>query len=127
MCSEGDSCSFSHDTQASDNSGAGQRRKGRSSSPASRSKAKRTDGEGQKSSKGSGKKGKALQTRVKFHADSNSVKTRHVSSGALPVCQNYKSEKGCVYGDGCHSRLVEAEGKTNKRSQKGGAKDLLQH
>ena len=50
------SCSFSHDTQASGNRSRGQRRKGRSSSPASHSKAKRTDGEGHKSSQGSGKR-----------------------------------------------------------------------
>ena len=59
---------------------------------------------------------------MKFHADSNSVKTRHVSSGILPVCQNYKSEKGCVYGNKCHFRHVEAEGKPNRRSKKGGAR-----
>ena len=45
QCSKGDPRSFSHDTQASGNSGAGQRREGRSSSPAPKSKAKQTDGE----------------------------------------------------------------------------------
>ena len=40
---KGESCSFSHDTIASGNTGKGQRRKGRSSSPAPNSKAK-TDG-----------------------------------------------------------------------------------
>ena len=45
QCPNGDSCRFSHDTTASGNSGAGQRRKVRSSSPASHSKAKQTDGE----------------------------------------------------------------------------------
>ena len=54
--SKGDSCSFTHDTVVSGNSGAGQRRKGRSSSPASHSKAKQTYGEGQKSSTESGNK-----------------------------------------------------------------------
>ena len=44
------SCSFIHDPLASGNRGQGQRRKGRSSSPASLSKATQTDGEGQKSS-----------------------------------------------------------------------------
>ena len=44
QCSKADSCSFSHDTMASGNRGADQRRKGRSSSPASHSKAKQTDG-----------------------------------------------------------------------------------
>ena len=58
---------------------------------------------------------------MKFHADSNSVEIRHVNSGILP-CLNYKSEKGSVYGDKCHFRHVEAEGKPRKRSKKGGAK-----
>ena len=58
--------------------------KGRSSSPASRSKATQTGGEGQKSSQGSGSKQKTLLIRVKFHNDSNSVKIRHVNSGIFP-------------------------------------------
>ena len=45
QCFKGDSCSLSHDKTASGNSGSGQTRKGRSSSPAPNSKAK-TDGEG---------------------------------------------------------------------------------
>ena len=40
----------------------------------------------------------------------------------LPVRQNYKSEKGCAYGDRRHFRRVEAEGKPNKKSKKGCAK-----
>ena len=44
QCSKGGPCSFSHDGPlASGNEGKGQRRKGRSSSPASHPKAKRTD------------------------------------------------------------------------------------
>ena len=39
-----------------------------------------------------------------------------------PVCQIYKSEKGCVYGDKCHIQHVEAERKPNKKSKKCGAK-----
>ena len=42
------------------------------------------------------KERKALWTRVKFHADSNSVKTRHVSSGILP-CVRITSLKKDVY------------------------------
>ena len=42
-----------------------------------------------------------------------------------PVCQNYMSEKGCVYGNNCHFRHVEAEGKPRKRSKKGGAKGSI--
>ena len=37
-------------------------------------------------------------------------------------CENYKSEKGCTFGDKCRFRQVEAEGKPSKRSKKGGAK-----
>ena len=32
-----------------------------------------------------------------------------------PVCQNYKSEKGCILGDKCHCRHVEAEGKAQQK------------
>ena len=39
-----------------------------------------------------------------------------------PVCPNYKSEKGCIHGDKCHFRHVEADGKPNKKFKKGGAK-----
>ena len=84
QCSEGDSCSFSHDALASGNKGKGQRRRGRSSSPASRSKAKQTDGEEQKSHRDQAINRKTQKTRVKFHADSNSVEIRHVNSGTLP-------------------------------------------
>ena len=61
QCSKGDSCSFSHDPLASGNKGKGQRRKGRSSSPASHSKAKRTDCEEHESSQGSGNKQEKLE------------------------------------------------------------------
>ena len=44
-----------------------------------------------------------------------------------PVCLNYKSDKGCVHGDKCHFRHVEAEGKLNKKSKKSGAKDQLRY
>ena len=40
----------------------------------------------------------------------------------MACSQNYNSEKGCVYGDKCHFRHVEAEGEPSKRSKKGGAK-----
>ena len=35
------------------------------------------------------------------------------------------SQKGCENGDTCHFRHVEAEGKPNKRSKKGGAKGTV--
>ena len=86
QCSKGDSCSFSHDKIASGSSGSGQTRKGRWSSPASLTARKR----------------KSLWTRVKFHAGSNSKKKKSCKFWHPPVCQNYKSEKGCVHGDKCH-------------------------
>ena len=59
--------------------------------------------------------------RVKFHADSSSVKKKpSCKFWHPPVCLNYKSEKGCVHGDKCHFRHVEADGKPNKKSKKGG-------
>ena len=65
-------------------------------SPASLSKAKRTDGEEHKSSN-QAKKRKALWTRVKFHADSNSVKTRHLSSGILPWSELQVWKRMCTW------------------------------
>ena len=67
------------------NSRKGQRRKGRS-----RDKNPQRDQE---------TKRKALWTRVKFHADSNSVKTRHVSSGILPCVKITSLKTGCMFGD----------------------------
>ena len=77
-----------HDIQASGIRGDGRSRKGRSSSLASHSKAKQTDGEERKSPEGSGKNRKTRSVRVKFLANSISVKIRHVSSGIFP-CQKY--------------------------------------
>ena len=96
--------SFSHDTIAFGYSGAGQRRKGRPPSPASHSKAKQTHGEEQKPSKescnkeeSSSDKRSEIPCRFIFFFKKPSCKFWHP-----PVCQNYKSEKGCVYGDKCH-------------------------
>ena len=102
QCSKGDSCSFSHDIQASGKSRKCQRRKGRSSSPASHSKAKQTDGEGQKPLLGSGCKQENTFDKSVFHADSNSVKIRHVSSDTLPCVWITSLKKECVHGDKCH-------------------------
>ena len=63
QCSKGDSWSFSHDIQASGNSGKSQRPKGRSSSLASHPKAKQTDGEEPQYSLGSGSKQENLLTK----------------------------------------------------------------
>ena len=65
---------------------------------------------------------KTQEVRVKLHVDSNTVKKPSCGFWHSPVCLNYKSEKGCVYGDKCHFRHVEADVKPNKKSKKGGAK-----
>ena len=39
-----------------------------------------------------------------------------------PVCQNYKSETGCINGRKCFFRHVEAEEKPSNKSKKGDAK-----
>ena len=44
-----------------------------------------------------------------------------------PVCQNYKSESGCKYGDHCQVRHTEAGGQPSKKSKKSGEKDQLPH
>ena len=112
QCSKGDSCSFSHDPSlASGKRGSSsQRRKERSSSPVSYSKAK-TDG-GKDDKKENSDKRSQILCRYK-HCNYPSCKFWH-----LPVCLNYKSEKGCVYGDKCRFRHVEDYVKPNKESKK---------
>ena len=39
-----------------------------------------------------------------------------------PVCQDYKSKTGCIFGRKCFFRHVEADGQPSKKSKKGGAK-----
>ena len=91
-CSKGDSCSFSHDlSPASGNrsTSSNQIRKGRSSSLASTSKAKRlTKTKRQR---------KILTREVKFYVGTKIVIIRNVSCWHLPVCPNYKSEKGFLW------------------------------
>ena len=70
QCFKGDSCSFTHDTIASGNSGEGQRRKGRSSSLAS-----------------------PFEGKADWRRGTN---TRHVNSGILP-CVSITSLKKDVY------------------------------
>ena len=82
--SKGDSCSSSHDKLAQGDLCSGQRRKGRSSSPAPNSKAK-TDEGGENPQKHQATKRKALHTTgAKFHADIKIVKTLFVKFGILP-------------------------------------------
>ena len=118
QCFKGDSCSFSH---------AGQRGKGRSSSPASHSKAKQTDGEGQKSSQGLGSKQENSKDKSEIPCRSKFCKNPSCKSWHPPVCQKYKSETGMFCGDKCHFRHVEAEVTSSKKSKKCGAKDQLRY
>ena len=85
---------------ASGNSGAGQRRKGRSCSPASHPKAE-SDGEEHKSSHGSGNKRENSK-------DKNEIPCR------FRICKGNLLCKFWLF--------FEAEGKPSKRSKKGGAK-----
>ena len=124
QCSKVDSCSFSHDPQALGNKGKGQRRKGRFSSPASHSKAKRTDGEEQKSSHRSCNKQE--NSRDKNEIPCRFKFCKNSSCGFChPVCLNYISEKGCVNDDKCHFRHFEADGKPNNKLKKVVRKDQL--
>ena len=42
---------------------------------------------------------KTPKTRVKFHAESDTLKIRHVDSGILPRVCTTTLKKGCVHGD----------------------------
>ena len=78
---------FSHDPLlafGNRSTGNSQRWKGRSSSRASHAKAKQTDGEEQNPHSDQAINRKTQKTRVKSHADSDSVKIRDVGSGILP-------------------------------------------
>ena len=113
QCSKGDSCSFSQDPllASGNRSSNGQRREGLSSS----SKAKQADGEKGDKEDNSDKRSQILCRYETCNYPS--CKCWH-----LPVCLDCKSEKGCVCGDKCRFRHVEADGKPNKKSTKGGAK-----
>ena len=85
QCSKGDSCRISHDIQDSGNRVQGQRRTGRSSSPAPNSKAKTGEG-GENAPKYRAIEKKALQTKrseIPCRCK-NCTKKRHVNYGILP-------------------------------------------
>ena len=88
-------------------------KKGRSSSPASHSKAKQTDW--RRATKNpqtnQARKRKALQIEgARFHADTEFEKNRHVSFGTLP-CVRIRGLKKAIYGDKTLFRHVQAAGK----------------
>ena len=123
QCSKGDSCSFRHD-QAFWKQMRGsekERQKGQASSPAPNAKAQ-TDG--QTPSKRSGSREECpsdasgrIPCRYRGKCTNPSCNCWHP-----PVCQNYKYESGCKYGNRCYFRHVEADEKPSKNSKKGGAK-----
>ena len=96
-------------------SGDSERREGRSSFPASHSKAQgRRRGRNIRKKHQTAKR-KALQTKgAKFHADTGIAKKRHVNVGILP-CVKITSLKSDAYmEENAIFRHVEAEGKPNK-------------
>ena len=122
QCSRGDSCSFSDDAQALGNSGNVRDEEDdrlllhpirRQSRLTARDKNHYRDQAVNR---------KTHWKRAKFHADSSSVKVRHVSSGTLLCVRNYESEKRYAYSDKCHFRHVEALGTSSKKLKKCGAK-----
>ena len=118
QCSKGDSRSFSHDKLVQGGLFGGQRRKGRSSSPAPISKAK-TDEGGEKSPNTSGNREEsASDKRSEIPCRYKNCKNPSCKFWHPSVCQNCKSESGCINGRKCFFRHVEAEGKPSKKSKK---------
>ena len=119
---KGDSCSFSHDRQVQGEFNGGQRRKGRSSSPAPKSKAKSDEGK-EKTLKTSGKReGSSSDKRSEVPCRCKNCKNPSCLFWHLPVCQYFKSETWCKFGRTCFFRHVEGDEKPSKKSKKGGAK-----
>ena len=117
QCSKGDSCSFSRGQRA------------QSSSPAPKVQ---TQTDGRKPCKGNIPRGKSPPGLKGKSACRNFFKGKCTEPSCdywhPPVCQNYKSESGCKYGDYCQFRHTEAGGQPSKKSKKRGGKgaaDLL--
>ena len=109
------SCSFSHDKLVQGDMCGGQRRKGRSSSPAPNTKAKTDEWEKKTSKKHQETETKALQTKRR-----ELVKTCKNPSWKCwhrPVCYNFKFEIGCTFGRTCFFR--EADEKPSKKVKEG--------
>ena len=114
-CGKGSSHQRVKSSRAPGNSGKGQRRKGRSSSAASHSKAKQTDGEWQKSSQGSGSKEESSSDKSEIPRRFKFCKITSCKFWHPPVCLKYRSEKWGVHCDKCNFRHVEAEGKPSQK------------
>ena len=92
------------------------------------SKAEQTDGEGAKILTGiSGSRLESSLDKSEIPCRFKFCKNPSCKFWHPPVCLDYRSGEGCVHGDKCHFRHVEAEGKPNKKSKKGGAKDQLRY
>ena len=125
QCSKGDSCTFSHDIQASGNSSGAQRRKGRSSSPASHSKAKQTDGEGQTPSEESGNRDESLSYKRSKIPSYRNCNNPSCCSWHPPVSQNCKSETGCKFSNKCFFDMLRRRRSPAKSQRKVVRKDQL--
>ena len=111
QCSKGDSCCFSH--------GNNRGQPAQTSSLAPRSQ---TLIDGKRPSKGgSSPSGKRVQRPCKNYLKRNCT-NQSCDQWHLPVCQNYKSESGCKYGDKCRFRHNEVDGQQSKKSKKGAGK-----
>ena len=113
--------------KASGNTGDGQRRKGRSSSPASHKKAKQTDGEGQKSSTGSGNKEEGSFDKSEIPYRFKFCKNPSCKFWHPPVCQNHKPEKGYVYGNKWNSDMLRQKESPIKGQRKAVQTDQLRY
>ena len=72
------------------------------------------------------KKNRPLQTKgVNIRAITGFVKNPSCKFCYFFVCENYEFETGCIYGNKCFFRHVEADEKPSKKSKKDGAKDQL--
>ena len=118
QCSRGDSCSSSH------GSNRGKKVQACSLVPIAQSQTderKPSKGFGPRGESVSGRKGrKPCKKIIKWKCTDPSCDYWHP-----PVCQNYMSETGCIYGDDCYFRHFEAEEKPSKKSKKGGAKGAV--
>ena len=112
--------SVQEETHEAPSHGNNQRgRSGQSSSPAPRSQ---TQNDGRRPSKGnaprrsspSGKKG---QSPCKNYLEGNCT-----NPSFPPVCQNYKTDSGCKFGDKCLFGHTEADSQPSKKSKKSGGK-----
>ena len=73
-------------------------------------------------------KRKALQTEgAKFHADSNSINTRQVSSGILPCVRITSLKKGCVLATNPISDILRQKESPTKGQRKVVQKDQLRY